>query len=428
MDIPVAGGLGSGTSGWLGPEQSSPIEGELARKGSHVRFRDDELEVKYRAERHEQSRLYNRIAVLLLIGLFDIYPLSELMAVPNIVGLTVFLRVGVATPITFVLAFLDWRGLLGRWFGACAAFVPFMASALCAVEIHFIPSASSVAYAYGAPLCALSLQCLHLSPKQASWAVVGSAAVYILALAMWSAVPAAQMPLLMMDDFAMAFLALLMCVRMDLRDRRAFLLRGQAEIGRVKLAGQNVRLAKLSSVDALTGVANRRSFDETLSALLPAGERRPREVSLVIFDVDHFKKYNDAVGHVLGDDCLRTVAQAAASCVREGVDSLARYGGEEFAIILPDTTLDVACVVAECVRQAIVDRALPHPGLGGDACVSVSLGVAAALANEGRAAALIEAADRCLYAAKRKGRNRVSADESCEPVPTGEGLEPTLPR
>jgi diguanylate cyclase (GGDEF)-like protein len=421
MDIPVVGRLAARSSGLLVAEESSPIEGELARKGSHLRFRDGQLEAKYRAEWHEQSRVYNRIAVLLLIGLFDMYPLSELMAVPNIIGFAVFLRVGVATPITFALAFLDWRGLLGRWFGACAAFVPFMASVVCAIEIHYIPSASSVAYAYGAPLCALSLQCLHLSPKQASWAVVGSAAVYVLALAMWSAVPAAQMPLLMMDDFAMAFLALLTGVRMDLRDRRAFLLRGQAEIGRVKLAGQNVRLAKLASVDALTGVANRRSFDETLSALLPAGERRPREVSLVIFDVDHFKKYNDAVGHVLGDDCLRAVAQAAATCVREGVDSLARYGGEEFAIILPDTTLDVACVVAERVRQAIADRALRHPGLGGDARVSVSLGVAAALANEGRAAALIEAADRCLYAAKRKGRNRVSADGWCGLAPAAGG-------
>ena len=118
--------------------------------------------------------------------------------------------------------------------------------------------------------------------------------------------------------------------------------------------------------------------------------------------MDHFKRYNDALGHLAGDDCLRRVAVALRACLRRPTDLLARYGGEEFVCLLPDTDLAGAIGVAQLMEDTVRLLALPHPGVSG--CVTVSLGVAAGVQGE----ALIDAADRALYLAKAAGRGRVS--------------------
>ena len=172
-------------------------------------------------------------------------------------------------------------------------------------------------------------------------------------------------------------------------------------------ARQNDVLSKLTQIDALTGIGNRRCFDDTLASVWTACASKQSNVTLVLFDIDHFKKFNDSFGHQAGDDCLRQVGAALAAC-RKGNDIVARYGGEEFAVILPDTPLEGGCVVAERVRLSILSCAIPHPVAGPPGCVTVSLGVACMPAATGTPSALIEAADQCLYEAKRSGRNRVS--------------------
>jgi two-component system chemotaxis family response regulator WspR len=133
-------------------------------------------------------------------------------------------------------------------------------------------------------------------------------------------------------------------------------------------------------------------------------------VTLIVFDVDHFKKYNDALGHPGGDECLRAIAAVASRCVRGEGDVLARYGGEEFALILPGASLDVGRAIAERVRRSVVDRAIPHPSVPPPGVVTISLGVATLTPPAGTPQLLIEAADRCLYVAKRNGRDRVVGD------------------
>lgn len=166
-------------------------------------------------------------------------------------------------------------------------------------------------------------------------------------------------------------------------------------------------LHELANRDGLTGVANRRSFDGTLRAEWRRCARDAKPLSLILIDVDHFKRYNDSFGHQGGDSCLQAIAAAMeASCLRP-VDVIARYGGEEFAAILPDTSASGALLVAERIREDILALNLPHPGNESIARVSVSLGAATVVPsstfgiNE-----LIEAADRALYAAKSAGRNR----------------------
>ncbi|AUH50502.1 diguanylate cyclase response regulator [Chromobacterium sp. ATCC 53434] len=172
-------------------------------------------------------------------------------------------------------------------------------------------------------------------------------------------------------------------------------------------------LSAIALVDGLTGVANRRRFDEVLQADWLQCARLQQPISLLMIDVDHFKRFNDRYGHQAGDDCLRRVAQAIKQSARRPHDLTARYGGEEFACILPDT--DGAAGVAHAVLTAIRELAIPHAASDVAEVVTASLGVATVVAShESTPQALIEEADRQLYQAKRQGRARACASAPAE--------------
>jgi diguanylate cyclase (GGDEF)-like protein/PAS domain S-box-containing protein len=174
-------------------------------------------------------------------------------------------------------------------------------------------------------------------------------------------------------------------------------------------------LESLATRDGLTGVANRRSFDDRLQAEWLRATRDVKPLSLVMLDVDHFKRYNDAFGHQGGDACLKAIADAMAATCQRSADIIARYGGEEFAAILPSTTVSGAYCVAERIRNNIAALALPHPGNDGVGHVSLSLGVATVVPDRTlELKDFIEAADRALYAAKSAGRNRTMHAEQLE--------------
>lgn len=179
-----------------------------------------------------------------------------------------------------------------------------------------------------------------------------------------------------------------------------------------QLEEANRKLAALSYVDAITGVANRRSFDEELTTEARRLPRTRSHLSLLLADIDGFKAYNDALGHQAGDECLRQVAVVIADGVRRAADTVARYGGEEFAVLLPDTDAAGAAVLAERIRSGVEGRSIPHPAMP-QGCVTISIGVATATGKElADPAALVKAADAALYEAKRSGRNRVRVAET----------------
>ena len=172
----------------------------------------------------------------------------------------------------------------------------------------------------------------------------------------------------------------------------------------------NENLLKLSSQDPLTGIANRRSLDEKLSQEMQdaAGKRLP--ISLLMADVDYFKKLNDAYGHQTGDECLIQVVRAMQSVPLRGEDLIARYGGEEFAVVLVNTDPAGARRVAERMRLAVENLAIPNCGSPNSKYVSVSIGVATIWPQrETPIGALFEEADQALYRAKQNGRNCVRA-------------------
>jgi len=164
---------------------------------------------------------------------------------------------------------------------------------------------------------------------------------------------------------------------------------------------------RLAVVDPLTGLANRRRFDEYLNAEWHRAMREQSPLSLLMLDADHFKLYNDSYGHLRGDGCLREIAESTLDVVSRTGDLVARYGGEEFAILLPGTGNEGAMVVADELCEAVRTRMLPHSA-NPFGIVTVSIGCATITPklNE-ESAMLIEMADRALYSAKQNGRNRI---------------------
>jgi two-component system chemotaxis family response regulator WspR len=182
------------------------------------------------------------------------------------------------------------------------------------------------------------------------------------------------------------------------------------EESRSQLAEANRTLQKLSSLDGLTGIANRRSFDETLKKEWNRAMRTEKTIGLIMLDIDFFKLYNDHYGHQGGDDCLKQVAQGLDSAIHRETDFLARYGGEEFSAVLPDTDLKGSLKVAEEMRLAVKALRLEHAKSKVTDIVSVSLGVSSITPLMGtEPEILIAAADQALYKAKEDGRDRVKS-------------------
>jgi diguanylate cyclase (GGDEF)-like protein len=167
-------------------------------------------------------------------------------------------------------------------------------------------------------------------------------------------------------------------------------------------------LKHLLSTDAMTGIGNRRRFDDALDREWRRCGRSGRPLSLLMIDVDHFKAYNDHHGHQQGDDCLRRVARLLVDSVGRPGDLVARYGGEEFVCLLPEIGEIGARAVADRFASVVQQADIPHPGPALDGRLSISIGVATVTDVDGqRPAEAVALADRLLYEAKRAGRDQV---------------------
>lgn len=175
----------------------------------------------------------------------------------------------------------------------------------------------------------------------------------------------------------------------------------------LNLKHQNDILRNLVYLDGLTGVYNRRYFDQQIALELARVQRGHTPLSVIMLDIDYFKRYNDQYGHLAGDDCLRLLATSLKNELKRSTDLVARYGGEEFASILPDTDLDGALHIASALEQKVRALQIPHAGSEMASCVTISLGVASRLAAANATLAeLLAHADAQLYKAQHSGRGR----------------------
>lgn len=194
-------------------------------------------------------------------------------------------------------------------------------------------------------------------------------------------------------------------IYVDISDRK------QAELALAEVESSlriaNQELQTLVNLDGLTKIANRRCFDERVIYEWQRLYRERQPLSLLMFDVDYFKRYNDFYGHQLGDQALLLIAQAVDQLVCRPADLVARYGGEEFIVILPNTNLEGAIAVAKNLHQAIADLQIPHQDSGVSDVITVSMGIASDIPKLDRSPyVLINQADQALYYAKQQGRNR----------------------
>ncbi len=175
-----------------------------------------------------------------------------------------------------------------------------------------------------------------------------------------------------------------------------------------ELESANRQLQALSATDGLTGLANRRKFDQEWEAEWQRASRHGLPLAIAMLDVDQFKAYNDHYGHQAGDVCLKMLAQTLAGTVQRSGELVARYGGEEFVVILPGQTGPEAQAAMERIRAAVQALGLPHAKATVAGVVTISIGVASCVPQPGQSSAsLVQAADAAMYLAKNQGRNKV---------------------
>lgn len=180
------------------------------------------------------------------------------------------------------------------------------------------------------------------------------------------------------------------------------------EVRTQQLEQANQDLRRLSYLDGLTGVANRRHFEEALDLEWRRASRAGTPISLIMLDADFFKPFNDAYGHQRGDDCLKLIAGTIHNALNRPGDMVARYGGDEFMVLIPGADAEGAAEMAEAMRSRVEEMAITHEGSPADRIVTISLGVVTAYPTRGFSSSdLIATADEALYQAKDKGRNRL---------------------
>lgn len=398
------------------PDEAALIDRLIERGVPWMRF-PGALEQRFLDAGAQRRLRYCFVSGLLSLFVFNGFLIVDYLMVHDIFWLAVKLRLGVFTPAAAALLLLAW--LAPKW--VLRHIPPLMVEAivlvsgLCAAaSLAFILSTSHSPYSqyYHVGFTVVVLYGNLVQRLRFWYAVVLSLSIYAIHLGAVLMVPSSEPRLIVPTLFLMAAtvcfsLTANYAFERDERKRYLRSLRQGTLLNELGTAHQ--RLQKLSRVDVLTGLYNRMHFQEQLQQVWQRAEHDHDDVSIVMVDVDHFKKYNDRYGHPAGDRCLARVGEALVASVRRPADVVARFGGEEFIVLLPQTGAPMARQVAERIRRAVESQALVHEGSDTAGVVTVSVGVATLQAG-GRAGAteLISAADAALYRAKAQGRNQVA--------------------
>jgi len=385
------------------------IEKALARKGHRLRFVPC-LEAEYEAARgKKRNRAVAQYLVVYLAAKL-LFLLANLQIGSQVFIVSMTLRLGIVLPLTLIAVILLLRPM-PAWVHCVAAFTPLFAeTALVMLLGRLSGNGIATRYVMAAGIGIFAQTLLMRVPFRQC---VGGLAI---ALAVFCAMgevhwkghfgaPISGDYLVFVIGFSLP--ALYERRSREKADRREYLLSETSRLRMEDILRANSHLDRLSNLDALTGVFNRRYLDAALARSLDVAVTKQRWIGIVMIDIDHFKSINDLAGHRHGDLCLERVAQVLQQSVRPGVDTVARYGGDEFVAILPDADDKQAALIGERIWASIQSASFPSiQGL----TVTVSAGATALQCEMGsnfRVEDLLVTADKALYLAKESGRNRV---------------------
>jgi diguanylate cyclase (GGDEF)-like protein len=391
------------------PDQNALVEETLAQDFPCLVF-PAALENKFIDDSQDARFKMILEAGLASILLFGGLMVPDIIMMPDIIWLGFALRIGVYAPVIVAGLYLLHqlrRPLLTEWMVAAGG----TAAGLLSILMY---TSSTSEWAFPA-VVELNIIVVFVCAFARFWPAVALSVVMAMAHAfVITTVPdrtgilAANTTLLLAVSIAFSLYG---NYKIEHEERMAFLhdLREKA-LDIERLAARD-RLARMATIDPLTGVANRRQFDAYLDECLQSAAEKGWTVSLAMIDIDHFKLYNDHYGHQAGDRCLIAVAQALKGCTRRPGDLVSRWGGEEFAVVMMDADAPAAAAAGERMRRAVQSLGLTHAGSKTAAVVTISVGVVSAKPGSASSVSgLLQRADAKLYEAKASGRNRACHD------------------
>ena len=402
-----------------------PAAAELDDGFRWMRFKGD-LERRFLADGAAQRLRYAAVSGLLSLLVFNGFLLVDWLMAPDVFWMALKLRLGLFTPVAalilvFPFLFRDW---VLRWVPPLAVESVVLVSGVCAAaSLGYIlsESQSPLRQYYHVGLMVVVMYGNIVQRLRFWYALAFSLAVYAIHFGAMLMVPAHDprltLPIALLLASTIVF-TLMANYALERDERRRWLLSLRRRALLQELGAVNRQLQTLSRVDALTGLYNRRHFEEYLDQAWQRAQRDGAGLAVLMLDVDHFKAYNDRYGHPEGDRCLARVAEAVSACLRRPGDLVARFGGEELIAVLPQAGADEALQAGERIRRAVESLQVVHAGSAVARVVTVCVGVASMRAAAvGTPADLVALADAALYRAKQAGRNRVAGGGFDAPPP-----------
>ncbi len=350
-----------------------------------------------------------RASFISLLFALSLTSIADLIVSPHLSAKLFLVRAGFIAALIAVFSLTRADGYVRHHQKVTVAFLTIFTTCLLMIaSLHEAP----YKYFYTASVGGMMTCCYAISRLQFRYSAIAALLAVIVANVVWIGVDRVHPNVLVVYNFyclIAGFFALLTTYVLEQSQRKIYLQDRILKLEKVSLAEANVRLNSLSSMDGLTCIANRRGFDEKLAEEWNRAQRARQGISLLMIDVDYFKRYNDCYGHLRGDICLKQVAAALQRLATRPGDVVARYGGEEFAIVLSGTDTRQAKVVAQEALQAIWELNVPHANSEIESRVTLSIGVASMWpTTDNRPEDLVAKADEALYQAKDAGRNRIA--------------------